>query len=416
MSVPVCLFLLVAIASGAAATGQGQARRPAPPDLSAAVAGIQKGLTQLRGHGFTAEVVLELLSEAEVKTFLEKKLAEEYPDERLAAEQKAYQHFGLLKQGEDLKTLFLEMLTGQAAGFYDPDEKRLFLVEGKPLPGIALVHELAHALQDQRFDVGPLLERARDNDDRLRAVHSMIEGEAMALSASYLLTRPEEAGLLEALGGRADAKEQLALSVEQLQRFPESLQGDLMFPYLEGMMWASAVQRSGGGALMDQIFKDPPDSSEQILHPDKINQPRDTPSTIGREVLPDLSTDSYRTIKVNVWGEFGIRQVLGGWKGADQAEAADGWDGDLYAVYEKDGAGMGAIWVSAWDSADDAAEFQERASAWLRGRDRSGSRHRILLGGPQRRVVGIVDGFADPLAGRLEEDLRAALGSGVQLR
>ena len=37
--------------------------------------------------------------------------------------------------------------------------------------------------------------------------------------------------------------------------------------------------------------------------------------------------------------------------------AAAGWDGDRYAVFEGQSNRLGLVWVSTWDSEDDAREF-----------------------------------------------------------
>jgi hypothetical protein len=412
-------FLCAALVLGAGAAGAASSEpRPAlTAALASAVAQIEKKLPEIRGRGFKTPVPLETMGEDSVRGFLLKKLEEEYPDARIAEEQKTYQHFGFLKRGDDLKSLFIDMLTSQAAGFYDQDRKRLFLVEGKPFPGIALVHEMAHALQDQNFDVGRILEGARDNDDALRAAQAMIEGEAMALSSLYMSLRPEQPAVFEGLDALAGGKERLQESLDALHSYPDMLQADLMFPYTQGMSWAEAVNRIGGAALMDQMFRRPPESTEQILHPEKIQSPRDVPSIIDRKILPDLKQAGYDTVKVNTWGEFCVRQLLGGAGDQGAGDAATGWDGDLYAVYEKAGAGTAMIWVSAWDSAEDAAEFRSRAVQWLRGRHADGVGFRSGAGeGRVARVVYLVEGFPEPMADELEAGLRGSLAARVTLR
>src|SRR5437867_2875203 len=186
-----CLLLL-------AARGGGLPRAATvSPAIADAMSDMRKVLTEVRGHPFKTAVPVATMTETQVRAFLLEKLKRDYPDERIEQERKAYVHFGFLKPGDDLKTLFVQMLVEQAAGFYDPEEKRLFLVSGRPFPGTALAHELAHALQDQTFGVSAIIDRARDNDDELLAVQSMIEGEAMALSSLYMSMRPGRQDLLE---------------------------------------------------------------------------------------------------------------------------------------------------------------------------------------------------------------------------
>jgi len=377
---------------------------------------IEEGLSAIRGQAYRHPVVLESMGDAELGEFLSRKLAEDYPEGALTDEKKAYVHFRLLRPEDDLRALFLDMLTEQAAGFYDPDEKRLFLVAGRPFPGAALVHELAHALQDQTFQVGPIIDAARSDDDRLRAVQAMIEGEAMALTAEYTSRYPETASRLDDGVSADEERRQAQESLDSLRRFPRILQAELLFPYTQGMAWAQSVVRRGGESRMDQLFRRPPDSTEQILHPEKLGPPRDEVSRIDPDLLPALSGDGYRIVRTNTMGEFGIRQLLGG--GGDQAaiDAAAGWDGDTYSVYEDPTGATAMVWVSVWDSSDDAAQFRAAARAWLDARHADGAGYRIETGGPDDVVVTVIEGFPGALETRLAARVAAGLTAGVTRR
>src|SRR5439155_2317059 len=100
-------------------------------------------------------------------------------------------------------------------------------------------------------------------------------------------------------------------------------------------------------------------------------------------------------------GEFNICLLFGGRADRKAAEAASGWDGDLFEIVEKPGAGSAMIWVSVWDSSDDAAEFKTRASAWLTGRHPDGKGWSAGSGGPPGRVVWLIEGFDPSLTSQL---------------
>jgi len=413
-SVAACL--LCSGPSGPAAAGSGDAEAPAAPISAETLETIQQGLATIRGQAYRAPVVLETLRKEQVTAFLERKLDEDYPEAVVADEKIAYVHFGLLAPEDDLEGLFLDLLAEQAAGFYDPDEKRLFLVEGKPFPGAALIHELAHALQDQTFGVGPLLEAAKADDDRLRALQAMIEGEAMALTTAYSVRYPEQASRLDAVAGDGNDAQDAGESLESLGRFPDVLQADLLFPYTQGMEWVTSVVRSGGEARMDSLFRNPPDSTEQILHPARMGPPRDEVSTVADSLLPSLPEEGYRTVKTNTMGEYGIRQLFGGAGNATASEAAAGWDGDRYRVYEGAAKRTAMVWVSVWDTPGDAAGFAAAARDWLGARHPSGEGFRLSTGGPEGCVVSIVEGFADDLRRRIAAGVETGLATGVTRR
>src|SRR5262249_57865081 len=71
------------------------------------------------------------------------------------AERKAMVQWGLLAPEFRLKEFVLDLLTEQAAGYYDPKQQTFFIADW--LPQLAqkpvMAHELVHALQDQYYDL-----------------------------------------------------------------------------------------------------------------------------------------------------------------------------------------------------------------------------------------------------------------------
>ncbi len=393
------------------------ARAPAlDPDLPAAVARIQEGLASRRGLEPPAAVAVESLPPGAVRAYLRAKLHEEYPAGAIAAEQAAYLHFGFLRPGDDLESLFLDLLSDQAAGFYDTDSKALYLVPGRSIAGEALVHELVHAMQDHAFDVERILREARPDDDRLLAAQAMIEGEAMAMTDSYCADHPDLTGPFAARGPSGGEEE--AERAPRRSPSPSVLQESLMFGYTYGRTWADATMGAGGRALMDAMFRSPPDSTEQILHPEKSLHPRDLPSIVERGLLDDPGTPGLRRVKTNSMGEFQIRLLLGGAADQGAADAAAGWDGDLYAIDEGPGGAKTLTWVSVWDSGGDAASFRSAAAAWLAARHPGPAGYRAALAGPGGRFVVILEGPDEARAAEVERRLRARIdgGSGGALR
>ncbi|HZI94407.1 MAG TPA: hypothetical protein VFE84_09200 [Patescibacteria group bacterium] len=416
----VCALVMVS-ADLQGARAAASSRTVVSPSMAEAMIEMRRTLARVREHGFKADVPVETMTEAQVRLFLLDKLQRDYPDEKIAREQETYVHFGFLKPGEDLKRLFVQLLVEQAAGFYDPDDKRLFLVAGRPLPGMALVHELAHVLQDQTFGVMGILDRARDNDDALLAAQSMIEGEATYLSDVYMSMHP---GGEDPMGEDADVAtvpvSGARNDVETPEPIPEILKANLMFPYTQGMTWAGAVVRKGGEKTMDSMFRHPPESTEQILHPEKSQPPRDLPSEIKPEVLsrlaPILAAGGYREVKVNTLGEFNILQLFGGRTDPGAADAAAGWDGDSFEIVERPAGGTAMIWISVWDSNDDAAAFRARAASWLASRHPGGGGW--ITGpdgpaGPAGRIVWMLEGFEPAPAATIAASLAGALAQGA---
>lgn len=410
--------LLVMASAGLMTPGGAEPPAPGlPGPLAAKVRVIQKGLSELRGLEYREAIQARTMDERQVRDFLLRKLMHEYPDEKLIAEQVAWVHLGFLDPGDDLKRLFVGMLTEQAAGFYDPDDSRLIVVTGKAFPGLALVHELAHALADQVFDLGKLLNGARGDDDRLMAVSAMVEGEAQALSMTYVHSSAG-AGMMEeeviVPGESATAANEESIEI------PPMLQHSFTFPYTQGMAWASEVARNRGQTAMDAFYREPPDSTEQIMHPEKSAPPRDLPSAIDDGFLrltdPLLREAGYDVVKENVLGEFSIRELFGGSADAAAVAAAAGWDGDRFRIARDRGGRTAMIWITAWDSAADAAEFLDRAAVWLGGRHPDPAAFRIGRCGPEGRLVRVIEGFEPGLTERIASVLDPAVSGKVTLR
>ena len=45
----------------------------------------------------------------------------------------------------------------------------------------------------------------------------------------------------------------------------------------------------------------------------------------------------------------------------DLSAASEGWGGDTFAIYKKEGAGTAVFWMTTWDREADAVEFETQA-------------------------------------------------------
>jgi hypothetical protein len=117
-----------------------------------------------------------------------------------------------------------------------------------------------------------------------------------------------------------------------------------------------ALRRGKTWKRIDEVWKSPPESTEQILHPDRYLA-HDSPVRI--EVKPLVSLASRHEIRRDVLGELGMRLLFRSRLPEPQADAAAaGWGGDRLIAY--DGAQANAlplvIDLSVWDTETDANE------------------------------------------------------------
>jgi hypothetical protein len=133
---------------------------------------------------------------------------------------------------------------------------------------------------------------------------------------------------------------------------PPFLQAQLLFPYTGGMAFVQELVRRAGGRwiLVDLADRTrPPDSTEQVLHPEKylrVEEP--LPVSLGMRLGA-----GWRRAASGVWGEWATSELVG-------EEAAAGWGGDRYELWQGPGGDVLAMrW--RWDTHRDAREFAAAA-------------------------------------------------------
>ncbi len=342
---------------------------------------IGKKMEELRGLEFKYEVKLGIKTRSQLKAFLTDSIEKEMPDEKIRDIQKAYVKLGLLPEGLDLKKTFLDMLTSQVAGFYNPRTKRLFVIDrstdegGAPEPknrmqkmmemgmkmlglsmdDIVTAHELTHALQDQHFGLERIEKTAAGNDDRIAAIKCVFEGDAVAAQMEFIYDKAPFArgmqnrmGNLEAMGGAGNPA---------MQDLPAILRIPLVYPYVGGPKLVQAVREKGGWPAVNRMFTDPPLSTEQVLHLEKYLEERDDPVFIDFENVKTLGPAGWRLLESNSLGELGTRILMDEFLSEQEArDAAAGWDGDRFGAYGR-GDEVFIFWYSTWDDDAEAREF-----------------------------------------------------------
>jgi hypothetical protein len=255
-----------------------------------------------------------------------------------------YGALGLLDAEEDLRSMFAGVLGEQVIGYYDPDTGRLVIREDV-MAGLAgafgpeqtqearlvLVHELVHALQDQRLGLGESYEKERtaDADNAFRAV---VEGDATLAMLAHAL-RQQGIPLSAATTGIQQMGDYLDLNAlvrgEKLDDAPAILRVTLVAPYLRGLQFVAAIQGRGGWPAVNNAHRRAPTTSEQVLHPEKYFS-REPGEAVE---VPDnraVLAAGFERIEEDTLGELELSVYLGqGQPSGTDDEAAAGWAGDL---------------------------------------------------------------------------------------
>ncbi len=326
----------------------------------------------LRGARFSRPVPVKLVDQAQARAHFRARIEKTSPQGKMATDQQVMAQLGLIPAGTDLMKTILDLMQEQAGAYYDPETGTFFVLSDMPRESAPLLvaHELTHALDDQRFKLDTLIEKVRDDDDRGTAMSSVAEGSATLVMTRFIvqemqagrLTRDAITKLEQSEAGRA----------VKLSASPDIIRRSLVGPYLLG---AAFLMHGAIPADLDRVFRDPPTSTEQLIHPEKYWDPakRDVPWDVR---LPDLSPalgEGWSLAGSGTLGEM-VLAVLTGTDTLDVLSAgatdpshwtnaaATGWGGDAYQHYVN-GARHLTLVATRWDTPGDAAEFEAALAA-----------------------------------------------------
>jgi hypothetical protein len=357
---------------------------------------LQREVAKVGGIPFRRDVPIAFMGHDALVAYLQEVLDSEYPPARAEADQRLLQALDLLGPGVDLRAVRASVLEDNIVGFYDerPGRQQLFAVSEEqaftPMNQIVLVHELRHALQDQYEQLHwQLPDDVGDFDDRRLAWMSLLEGDATLVMERFVLDRLGALGLDLPVGGADQGYADTNVpGLADIPGAPPVVRDQLVMPYLAGRDLARAIETRGGPEAMREAWRRPPDSTEQVLHPEKFfsGEP-------PRVVTPRRSPPGGRLLSQGVLGELLLRTLV-----EETGEAVAGWGGDAWRLWDVEG-GTVLVWKSAWDTVPDASEFEEalrRRFARRRGSEGRRGEWAVFEGAAGwrfalRREVDIVD-------------------------
>ena len=371
-------------------------------DLSALYDQINGQVRDIRGLAEKSPTQPTILSPAEMGALLTKQLDTESPPALVAAYERLYHALGVLPKDAKLTEVYGDLLESQVAGLYVPTDKKLYVVSKGggvgPLEKVLYSHEYTHALQDQNFNLVAFQpDTLADQSDRQLARQALVEGDAYVTMTYWLQQHLGPGEMAVVLGAGNDPQAQ-----EALKKIPPLIASQILFAALEGTVWALGVQIQGGFPAIDAAFAHPPDSTEQILHPEKWAS-REQP--IDVKLPADLATKLGAGWSIGLQDTFGEHQ-LGVWiSGAvptgglpePPPAAVVGWGGDRMALLDGPAGSLAVVFRTEWDTEADAAEFEAGVAPRVAAAAGPGQ----LLPGEGGRVRWIVIGSDDATLGRV---------------
>ncbi len=320
---------------------------------------IARQVTTISGLIMRHEVPCDFITKNQISEFLQKRVKEVAKPDDIRAEELTLKKFGLVPQNFDLAKNTVDLLTEQAAAFYDYNKKKLFITETTASDNQepVLAHELSHALADQTFNLARFIHQGRKSDDGATARLAVMEGQATWLMSEYLARKSGQSlkdspGLVAMM---SSVSESSGGQYPVFENAPLYLRLTLVFPYTKGMLFQNAVFQRDGQYGFTEVFRRPPLSTQQIIHPEKYfeNVKPTEPE------LPDPHLHGYKGLVGGTLGELEHGVLLEQYAGKQRAaEIAPHWRGCSFELVENKKLGrVVLLYAVEWDNAEAAQDY-----------------------------------------------------------
>ena len=334
-------------------------------------------LSKITGWKIKKPVPQDTMTRESLKAYFEKRMGEMVDPEDIRIEELTLKRFGLVPRTFNLKESTLDLMTEQAAAFYDYKKDRMVMLDGQGtlMQGIALVHELAHALADQQVDLDKYIRKSNQADDAVLARQAVMEGQATWLMSEFMARKAgmslrTSQGLVDMMGRMAGA------SGGQFPVFDQSplyLRESLLFPYAQGLRFQQAVVVKLGNEAFINVFTKPPETTQEILHPELYLERLASSRVQPTVKLPDTGggkrwSKDWKVLSEGTAGEFDHQMLLRLYDKDNEAIAAE-WTAGAYDLQEQKKTGRVVLrYASKWSSAEAARKFFDSYELILKGK------------------------------------------------
>ena len=352
------------------------------PELEAVVARTMARVESIRGVEFDRTPPVRILHRAEHVAEIDSGELETpvVPSEaEVTAIDAAYEALFLLEESESVAET-RRNIAALASGYYSPSSGTVTMISAnetvRQIREGVLSQELFHAQQDSQFGLpaaGGLSQG--DTIEQRNTNNTYIEGDANYVQALY------EQRCEGVWSGTCYRPVPPRPDIE----FDRGVARLFQQPYNSGFAFVSDRHEDSGWAAVDELYEEPPASTEQVIHPGRYGE--EMPVDLRVE---DRSADTFQPLRadgervVQSVGEPGLYVALLSptldsagnspivpFENHRDSEpglpnyrfdhpATDGWAGDRLLPYVSTASNeTGFVYETAWDTADDAREFHD---------------------------------------------------------
>ena len=321
---------------------------------------IIEATEKVRGLSVETKLAPVYETEDELRAYMIEQL-EDVTDEEFEDELGLYKILGFAPDGFDLRQFYVDMYTEQIAGFYDPEENKMFLIEDDSdyNNAVTLAHEYTHYLQYNTPMFAKTLvhddDFCKENGEYCVILDAIVEGDA---------TLTESLTDVDSIIGKFKIFTDDYFSSESsvFDNAPKFFQESLLFPYSAGYDFVSYHYLRGGFDKVNDLYLNFPQSVEQIMHPEKYL--KDEPINVTLEPFRSMIEEKFEIVMEDVMNESDIKMLLScgydeSWQMSDRqaAAGADGWGGGQFIFAKNDDKPLFFSKI-VWDSADEAKEAE----------------------------------------------------------
>jgi hypothetical protein len=305
--------------------------------------------SEFTGFPVKRKVPAAMMSSAELERYLNRKIKTETDPKQTQIEELVLKRIGFAPADFKLVETTVDLLKEQAAAFYDFKERKLFVLDHTrdSLGPELLIHELGHALADQRYGLRKFLSGAKGDDDAALARTAVMEGQAMWLMGK--------------LAGQQVLGEVDDSAYPVMQKVPLYLRDSLMFPYSYGHRFHLAVCERDPNCTR-RVFEQPPASSAQVMHPELYFA-----GTLPERVRPPQAPreGKWKSLADGVLGEIDIDILLRTFQ-LKEPGLVEGYRGGSYELFEnKKSRNVLLTLASVWKDEAAAAKWMEAYATLL---------------------------------------------------
>lgn len=317
-------------------------------------------ISKIRGLASKKEIKGETVTRKDMLAKIRGHVAEEVPKEAINNEGLFLKLLGFAPASLDYEKEIFALLESQVAGFYDPKSETMYLANDvdASMSEPVLSHELVHALQDVHYNLKEKSKYRRGESDLSLASSSIAEGDATSSMMDYAIRN-------NALFDPNATATALGVSDEYLvstlknggvamsaSTVPPIMMKSLVAPYAYGLRFVHSLRRKGGWKMVDDAWKAPPVTTEQILHPEKWKT-HEKGLAVETPTFATLGA-GWTLVESDRSGELSLLLAFEEWTGDDDLAAtlASDWGGDRTGLYSKPipgGAEIALAWKVRYD-------------------------------------------------------------------